>query len=469
MMFMKVVCLILLTMVVAKFDVKSLPTAEEIQQRVNDRFDELFHTTKSKERMPYVCSICDEFLLSSETSCFVTIPKMKKMQDVLSWCNYADERRSKAIEEYFRFDTTKTECKTDISFVSQMVLSPRGVLARVNKKGRNQYQFSACKRCSGCVNKQTLPRHAILNGNYVGHAPECLKELTEVERAFLTPVKGYGYCFTWVGGKQRNLKGTMTFMRVQKRSIAKSVCQLEAMGFNDSVLVLYTGAMTESQLKKARERTTIRTAKVIAAAEWLCKNHSRWKDVDLNELRKSLSEKTPVVYDRSHEVESENANIEREEQFTCYYPDSATNTINGGFEKPESFKEYVEDMAKRGFDVEFEANLQKSFVTDGDAEVLMDACLLQFPYGIGHMNERRKLPDGSWTTKSDLIEYLQHLSRLSQPVFQTNFFQLVLYSLGCKSWLLKTSRLTIMGKLMLTIWQRTCALLTSSRVSMEGV
>ena len=92
-----------------------------------------------------------------------------------------------------------------------MVLSPRGVLARVNKKGRNQYQFSACKRCSGCVDKQTLPRHAILNGNYVGHAPECLKELTEVERAFLTPVKGYGYCFTWVGGKQRNLKGTMTF------------------------------------------------------------------------------------------------------------------------------------------------------------------------------------------------------------------------------------------------------------------
>ena len=119
--------------------------------------------------------------------------------------------------------------------------------------------------------------------------------------------------------------------------------------------------------------------------------------------------------------------------------------------------------------MEFEANLQKSFVTDGDAEVLMDACLLQFPYGIGHMNKRRKLPDGLWTTKSDLIEYLQHLSRLSQPVFQTNFFQLVLYSLGCKSWLLRTSRLTLRGKLMLTIWQKTCALPMSSCVSMECV
>ena len=136
MMVMKLISLLLLTMVVAKLDVKSLPTAEGIQQRVNDRFDELFHTTKSKERTPCICSICDEFLLSSDMSCFVTIPKIKKMQDVLSWCNYADARRSKAIEEYFRFDTTKTDCKTDISFVSHMVLSPRGVLARDNKKGR---------------------------------------------------------------------------------------------------------------------------------------------------------------------------------------------------------------------------------------------------------------------------------------------------------------------------------------------
>ena len=103
-------------------------------------------------------------------------------------------------------------------------------------------------------------------------------------------------------------------------------------------------------------------------------------------------------------------------------------------------------MAQKGFDVEFEADLQKSFVTDGDADIIVDACLLQYPYGIGHMYERRKLQDGLWTTKSDLIEYLQHVSKLSQTQFQNNFFQLVLYSLGCKSWLLKTSRLSLRGK-----------------------
>ena len=89
----------------------------------------------------------------------------------------------------------------------------------------------------------------------------------------------------------------------------------------------------------------------------------------------------------------------------------------------------METMAQSGFDVEFQAELQKEFISDGDAEVLLDACLLQFPYVFGTMNERRRLHDGSWTTKSDLMEYLQHLSKLSQVQFQTNFFQLVLYSL----------------------------------------
>ena len=72
--------------------------------------------------------------------------------------------------------------------------------------------------------------------------------------------------------------------------------------------------------------------------------------------------------------------MEEEEVFTCYYPDGSTTPTNGGFEKPEAFKSCVEEMAKKGFDVEFEAKLQKTFVTGGDADILMDACLLQFPY-----------------------------------------------------------------------------------------
>ena len=271
-------------------------------------------------------------------------------------------------------------------------------------------------------------------------------DLTEVELALLSPVRGYGFCFTWIGGRQRSLKGTMTFMRVEKRRIANAVLQLEAMGFNDHVLCLYTGEFTESQKKCAKELSTIRTSKVFAALEFLVAHNPRWVGVDLNFMREDLKKKAPVVYDRSAEVDSENSNVECEEIFTCYYPDGATNPTNGGFSEPDGFKVYVEDMAKKGFDIEFQCELQQEFVTNGDADILVDAALLQFPYGIGHMKENRRLPDGSWTDRLDLLEYLQHLSKISQPVFQTNFFQLVLYSLACKSWLLKSSRLSLRGK-----------------------
>ena len=427
-------------------DVSLLPSAEDVQQRVNERYDSLFHVTKDGERLAKVCTICDEFLIDPDDVCSVTISKMRKMQNVLSWRKFPDERRTAEIEQYFSFNVRNDGCNTNLGFLKGMALSPRGLLTRVANRGRDQYQFTTCKRCKGCVSKESIPRHAILNKNYVGAAPKCLTDLNEVELAFLSPVKGYGYCFTYVGGKQRNLKGTLTFMRVEKRSIGKACVQLEQMGFNKHVLVLFSGGMTSYQRKKANEKCTIRTDKIFDALDWLVHNNIRWKNVDLNAIRAKFAEKKPIVHDRSHEVESENTNIETKEIFTCYYPDGASTPTNGGFEKPEDFKQYVEDMAKSGYDVEFQADLQKDFVTEGDAEVLLDACLLQFPYGFGAMNERRKLHDGSWTTKSDLMEYLQHLSKLSQTQFQSNFFQLVLYSLGCKYWLLHSSRLSLRGK-----------------------
>ena len=425
----------------------NLPLATEIQKRVNDRYDELFHECPSGDRLPYVCCICDEFILKLSNKGEVTFDAMKKMKDVLSWKSFKDDRRTKELEEYFQFDVSKSvvDTRTDFLFLKEMCLSPRGVLRNV-QRGRTKYKFIVCKRCEGCVKKKTLPRHAILNNNYVGGAPACLMELTEVELALLSPVRGYGFCFTWIGGRQRSLKGTMTFMRVEKRRIASAVLQLEHMGFNDHVLCLYTGEITRWQKKRAKELSTIRTAKVFAALEFLVACNPRWSNVDLQEMREDLSNKTPVVYDRSFEVESENSNIESEEIFTCYYPDGATNPTNGGFSEPEGFKTYVEEMAQKGFDVEFQCELQQQFVTDGDADILVDACLQQFPYGIGHMKENRRLPDGSWTDRSDLLEYLQHLSTIAQPVFQTNFFQLVLYSLACKTWLLTSSRLSLRGK-----------------------
>jgi hypothetical protein len=47
------------------------------------------------------------------------------------------------------------------------------------------------------LGKKMMPRFAIANNFAFGSPPECLLEFTEVELAMLTPVKTYGYCFSY--------------------------------------------------------------------------------------------------------------------------------------------------------------------------------------------------------------------------------------------------------------------------------
>ena len=160
-------------------------------------------------------------------------------------------------------------------------------------------------------------------------------------------------------------------MRVSRKTIAKGVATLDEIGLNNHVIVLFSGGFTANQKKRAKEHSTIRTQKVIEALKWLCSNHVRWQKVDYDSIVNNLREKQPKLYDRSYEVESINANLEKEELFTCYYPDGASTPSSGGFEDPKNFKKFVQDMAEKGFDVEFELNVQKEFCKESDHDLLL--------------------------------------------------------------------------------------------------
>jgi hypothetical protein len=287
--------------------------------------------------------------------------------------------------------------------------------------------------------------YASVNQNAVGNAPVCLIELTEVELAFITPVQGYGYCFSYVGGKQRKLKGTMTFMRVEERTVCRAAMQLETMGLSDNLVVLVSGRMTGSQQARALNKAAIRTDKILTAVEWLCKNHRRWMSTDPDSYRLELQGKTPTVINKSTEVASESANVESEELFACFYPDGATTNSSGGFDDPEAFKEYVTKMRESNFNVELKLDLQREFVNSKDGDPLISTCLLHFPYGIGGMDEWRYNKDGSKSNKPALQPYLEHLSKLSQPIFQAPMFQLIMCSTISKERLLRRSCLQLKG------------------------
>ena len=132
-----------------------LRPANEFQKRVNDRYDALFHECPNGSRMPFVCCICNEFILSSNDKAEVSCDAMKKMKEVLSWKGFKDPKHPKEIEKYFQFDPTKSviDSCTDFLFLQEMCLSPRGVL-RKPQRGRMNYKFIVCKRCETSVKKK---------------------------------------------------------------------------------------------------------------------------------------------------------------------------------------------------------------------------------------------------------------------------------------------------------------------------
>ena len=67
-------------------------------------------------------------------------------------------------------------------------------------------------------------------------------------------------------------------------------------------------------------------------------------------------------------------------------------------------------------------DLAAEYIKNNEANNIRSACLLQFPYGVGDMNEKRILHDDSYSDKVDIELYLKHLAKLLQNVFQKPMF-----------------------------------------------
>jgi len=90
-----------------------------------------------------------------------------------------------------------------------------------------------------------MPKWAIANGYFFGTPPTCITDFSEMERAFISPVKTFGYIYIWTGGPNQKLKGTLAFYKRNSESIARMASQLEVLGLaEDGVQVLLTGKMT---------------------------------------------------------------------------------------------------------------------------------------------------------------------------------------------------------------------------------
>ena len=84
--------------------------------------------------------------------------------------------------------------------IQDLILSPRSTYIKKNNRNKG---FVICQQCKFCYCKGELPQFSIANIFFFGTPPECLTRLTQVELAMITPVKTFGYCFSYTGGIQK--------------------------------------------------------------------------------------------------------------------------------------------------------------------------------------------------------------------------------------------------------------------------
>jgi len=253
-----------------------------------------------------------------------------------------------------------------------------------------------------------------------------------------------------VGGTQKNLQGTLLFLRVKERRVAETVARLNAIGMGKHMVVMFSGNMTKKQREKVKEKCKFRVSKMQEAMKWLCENHKAWKNVDYQALEREAANFVPIIVDNSTEVEdstdTQHANTEETESFSCFFPDGATTTTSGGLDSPEEFKAFVEESKKQGFDVEFQFETERKLVFEADGDNLEAACLLQFPFGVGGFNELRWKADRSLSTRFNPQELIEHWSLIAKNEFHNQHFVLVLFNLFIRQQLFRTARFQLRGE-----------------------
>jgi hypothetical protein len=188
------------------------------------------------------------------------------------------------------------------------------------------------------------------------------------------------------------------------------VTHFDVLGLGNNVVVMLYGQMTPNQRRTAQQKNKIRTSYLLTALQWLVLFNVEWRqrNINLDEIRQSL--RNPVLIDNSKIVDrgdnissrdcTSSSNIESTESFQVFFPDGTMAPLTGGQESLQQFQELVQAASQHGYDLEFRSSLMRDAVTDFKDNNLVNACLLQFPYGRRGMHEQRMKSNGSFTCEN---------------------------------------------------------------------
>lgn len=410
-----------------------------------------------------VCLICDEFVNPNGLCHYISVDKLLDpvVKDFLLCSRHVEEESGGEIrfeplpETVSKFYTyggddygrpVTDEEKLDIQ---SMLLSPRGAYYKHRLKAKTG--FLICKSCMYGVKYSKMPKYAIANNFYFGCPPACLTGLNDVELALLTPMRTYGYCFSFTGGAKRELSGSLTYYKIDVKDITNVAAQFDALGLQQNIVVMLHGNLTVSQAKRAYARSRICPQKLTTAVQWLIENHSSWKHLNYAETLRDLEAKplSVEVLDRFKEDPDSEDSPARETEakttFDVFYPNGNAITSPDGSSSIAKFEAILKQAVNDGYALALRRNQSVGERTsEFNNNTLVDGCLLQFPYGLGGMRALRYKGNLS-TGIMDVHDYVRHLMNVSQPHFHHDVFCLALYNIFVKHQMLLSASFNVRG------------------------
>ena len=437
------------TTAVSHKTMSDLVSFDKVKQEINDSYDNLYCQEKTNNktinRVP-VCIVCDR-LLNARNRKHVTSNQLLKNQQHLQVPSFVSEELN---------DKQLQSLKTEYSVpgFKNMLLSPRTsqLIPRGVKSSPNNPSYFCCSECKYYLSKDKMPLRAIANGYAIGSTPKCIEQLTDFELSYLCPVKSFGYCFTYTGGKQKQLNGYLSYYKVSPSSIATSAAHLSALELNNHVVVVLSGKMTAKQRQRAIEKSTLRVGLVMEAIAWLIEHNQTWKYTNYDTIKKLLEKADPKIIEnielQDDSDSNKQSNIEKSETFTVFYPDGTMNSLSGGQKNHAEFRKMVADMHTSDASKEqiyLVNNYTRTFCRDFEEDNFVNAHIAQFPHGIGGFEDVRLDTEGA-RRKTKIVDYVQHISRLSPLQFHRPLFVLSLFSLYQKQQLVQSATFKYRGK-----------------------
>jgi len=170
---------------------------------------------------PLVCLICDRFIIPDSNKVF-SLEKLNNYQQLF----HPDPsfELSDALKECYRIQLPNIQhIPLQIQETLQIencLLSPRSCYV-TNSDGEEGYNI--CHQCHQSVSFGHRPKFCMANNYCFGSPPPCLTSLTAIERAVITPVKTFGYCFSYTGGQHIELQGSLSYYKRSTDHIVQAI------------------------------------------------------------------------------------------------------------------------------------------------------------------------------------------------------------------------------------------------------